>query len=169
MVNSKIKTDIGFKTSYILEELNRICLKRGLTVGKHILNTTKQGYTKEVRSVYNRRIVEYTKRGLEDLALLGENLPEDQLAEIFNKEAFMRLARAVFRLRIKPDMNEKDLHKRRKRILKLSYVTLTEIGILSNAWALAPNVMRVLTKAGLSDIDVIIGLKAIYIQSLSEE
>ena len=40
---------------------------------------------------------------------------------------------------------------------------------LQNAWALAPDVMRVLTKASLSDIDPIIGLKAIYIQSLSEK
>ena len=136
---------------------------------KYILNTTKQGYTKEVRSVYNRRIVEYTKRGLEDLALLAKNLPEDQLAEVFNKQSLGPLVKAVFHLRIKPDMNEKELHERRKRILKLSYLTLTEIGILQNAWALAPNVMRVLTKAGLSDIDPIIGLKAIYIQSLSEK
>ena len=58
-------------------------------------------------------------------------------------------------------MNETELHEKRKRILKLSYFTLTEIGILQNAWALAPNVMKVLTKAGLSDIDPIIGLKAI--------
>lgn len=138
-------------------------------MGKYILNTTKQGYTKEVRSVYNKRIVEYAKRGLEDLALLGENLPEDQLAEVFNKQSLGPLVKAVFRLRIKPDMNEKELHEKRKRILKLSYLTLTEIGILQNAWALAPNVMRVLTKAGLSDIGPIIGLKAVYIQSLTEK
>lgn len=136
---------------------------------KYILNTTKQGYTKEVRSVYNRRIVEYTKRGLEDLALLAENLPEDQLAEVFNKQTLGPIVKAIFRLRIKPDMNEKELHKRRKRILELSYLTLTTIGFLSNAWTLAPNVMRVLTKAGLSDIPTIMGLKAIYIQCLSEK
>ena len=136
---------------------------------KYILNTSKQGYTKEVRSVYNRRIIEYAKRGLEDLALLAENLPEDQLAEVFNKKSLGPLVKAVFRLRIKPDMNERELHERRERILKLSYLTLTEIGILQNAWALAPNVMKVLTKAGLSDIDTIIGLKAIYIQSLTEK
>ena len=136
---------------------------------KYILNTTKQGYTKEVRSVYNRRIVEYAKKGLEDLALLGENLPEDQLAEVFNKQSLGPLVKAVFRLRIKLNMNEKELHEKRKRILKLSYLTLTEIGILQNAWALAPNVMRVLTKAGLSDIGPIIGLKAVYIQSLTEK
>ena len=136
---------------------------------KYVLNTTKQGYTKEVRSVYNRRIVEYAKRGLENLALLAENLPEDQLAEVFNKQSLGPLVKAVFRLRIKPEMNEKELHERRKRILKLSYLTLTQIGTLQNAWALAPNVMRVLTKAGLSDIDPIIGLKAIHIQSLSEK
>ncbi|MFQ5836865.1 MAG: hypothetical protein ACE5HG_03335 [Candidatus Bathyarchaeia archaeon] len=96
-------------------------------------------------------------------------MPEDQLAEVFSKQLLGPLVKAVFRLRIKPDMNERELHERRKRILKLSYLTLTEIGILQNAWALAPNVMRVLTKAGLSDIDPIIGLKAIYIQSLSEK
>jgi len=136
---------------------------------KYLLNTTKQGYTKEVRSVYNRRIIEYAKRGLEDLALLAENLPENQLAEVFNKKSLGPLVKAVFRLRIKPDTNERELHKRRERILKLSYLTLTQIGILQNAWALAPNVMRVLTKAGLSDIDIIMGLKAIYIQSLTEK
>jgi len=136
---------------------------------KYLLNTTKQGYTKEVRSVYNRRIIEYAKRGLEDLALLAENLPENQLAEVFNKKSMGPLVKAVFRLRIKPDTNERELHERRERILKLSYLTLTEIGILQNAWALAPNVMRVLTKAGLSDIDIIMGLKAIYIQSLTEK
>ena len=136
---------------------------------KYILNTSKQGYTKEVRSVYNRRIIEYAKRGLEDLALLAENLSEDQLAEVFNKKSLRPLVKAVFRLRIKPGMNERELHERRERILKLSYLTLTEIGILQNAWALAPNVMKVLTKAGLSDIGPIIGLKAVYIQSLTEK
>ena len=66
-------------------------------------------------------------------------------------------------------MNEKELHKKRKRIQKLSHLTLAEIGTLQNAWALAPNVMKVLTKAGLSDIGPIIGLKAVYIQSLTEK
>jgi len=136
---------------------------------KYILNTTKQGYTKEVRSVYNRRIMGYAKRGLEDLALLAENLPEDQLAEVFNRQSLGPLVKAIFRLRIKPGMNEKELQERRKRILKLSYLTLTEIGLPPNAWGLAPNVSRVLGKAGLSDIDIVMGLKAIYIQSLSEE
>jgi len=136
---------------------------------RYVLNTTKQGYAKEVRSVYNRRITEYAKRGLEDLAMLAENLPEDQLAEIFQGGAFTRLIRAVFCLRIRPNMDDKELNERRKRILKLSHHTLSEIGILQNAWGLAPNVMRVLTKAGLAETDVILGIKAIYIQSLSEE
>ena len=97
------------------------------------------------------------------------NPSEDQLAEVFNKQSLAPLVKTVFRLRIKPDMNERELHERRKRILKLSYLSLSEIGILQNAWALAPNVMKVLTKASLSNIDPIIRLKAIYIQSPSEK
>lgn len=136
---------------------------------KYLLNTTKQGYNKDTRSVYNRRIITYAKKGLEDLALLAENLPEDQQAEIFNKEAFIRMIKAVYSVRNRPKMDDKLLSKRKKRILELSYPTLSHIGNLSNAWSLAPTVMKVLTKAGLSETDIILGLKAIYIQSLTQK
>lgn len=136
---------------------------------KYVLNATKQGYTREIRSVYDRRIMDYAKKGLKDLTLLAENLPENQVAEVFNKESLGRLIKAVFHLRIRLNLNKEELKARRERILKLCYLALTEIGHLQNAWALAPEVMKVLTKAGLTDIEPLLGIKAIYIQSFSQE
>lgn len=135
---------------------------------KYIVNSSGKGYTKEVRSVYNKRIVEYARKGLEDLAFLAENLPEELQANIFNKKAMAPLFNNVFRLKVK-DYDDPEVQRKRKRILRLCYDVLSTIGFRDNAWNLAADVMRVLIKAGLNDMDTIIGLKGIYIKSMSEE
>ncbi|MBS7632536.1 hypothetical protein KEJ15_02790 [Candidatus Bathyarchaeota archaeon] len=135
---------------------------------KYLVNDSKKGYTAEAKSTYNRRIVEYAVRGLKDLTLLAEKLPEDLQAEIFNETNLRLLIRNIFRGHIKKDYEEAELEQRRERILRLSYETLTEIGFRDNAWDLAPDVMKILINAGLHEtFDTIVGLKAIYIKGFS--
>jgi hypothetical protein len=52
-------------------------------IKKYLLNDDKKGYTAETKSAYNRRIIDYTIRGISDLSLLAEKLPEDMQAQVF--------------------------------------------------------------------------------------
>lgn len=135
---------------------------------KYLVNDSKKGYTAEAKSTYNRRIVEYAVRGLKDLTLLAEKLPEDLQAEIFNETNLRSLMKSIFTARIKKDYEKTEFEQRRERILRLSYETLAEMGFRDNAWDLAPDVMEILINAGLHEtFDTIVGLKAIYIKGFS--
>jgi hypothetical protein len=143
---------------------------------KYLLNDGKKGYTAETRSAYNRRIIDYTIRGINDLSLLAERLPEDLQAQVFNEKTLDSLIRSLFRLIVKehaevadfPEIDTKELEKRRKRVLALCYEALNEIGDVFNARNLAPDIMKVLMEAGPSEtLPTIAGLKAVYIKGLS--
>lgn len=136
---------------------------------KYLSNDSKRGYTAEVRSAYNRRIVEYAKKGIEDLTLLAEKLPEDLQAQIFNKETLRPLLQKVFTMpKIEAETKEEYLRKR-KRIVELCYETVNIMGFLDNAWRLAPEIMDTLIKAGLHEtIDTLVGLKAVYLEGLKQ-
>ena len=143
---------------------------------KYLLNDSKKGYTAETRSAYNRRIIDYTIRGISDLSLLAEKLPEDMQAQVFNEETLGSLIRSLFRLIVKEhaevadfsEIKKEEIEKRRKRVLALCYDALNEIGDVFNARNLAPDVMKVLLEAGPSEtLPTIAGLKAVYIKGLS--
>jgi len=141
---------------------------------KYLLNDSKKGYTVEVKSAYNRRIVEYARKGIKDLALLAEKLPEDLQAKIFNEETLRQLIGNLFRLRqqVKENYSEEELREmeeRRKRIVQLCYLTIDIIGYTPNAWDLARDIMDILIKAGLKEtFNTLIGLKAIYIEGFKQ-
>ena len=76
---------------------------------KYLLSASKKGYKENVQSAYNRRIVEYARKGIEDLVLLVEKLPEELQAKIFNEEMMLLLMRIMsFRLTTKIAIEEKD-------------------------------------------------------------
>lgn len=134
---------------------------------EYVLNDKKVGYTRQTQSTYNRRIIEYAKRGLEDLTLLAEKLPEELQDGIFNEENLGPLLRKVFRLKIRTEMSEDDLEKRKRRILELSWDLLNTLGSRDNAYALAPRQMKTLTMAGLYEpLDFIVGIKAIILKAM---
>jgi len=136
---------------------------------KYLFNDSKKGYTAEVKSAYNRRIVEYAKKGLEDLRLLAEKLPEELQAQTFNKETLWPLIGNLFSLYVKQNYGEEELEKRRKRIVQLCYLTLDIIGYSINAQRLAPDIMDTLTKAGLHEtFGTLIGLKAVYLEGFKQ-
>jgi hypothetical protein len=53
----------------------------GNSMKKYVMSENKNGYSKQVQSVYNNRIKNYANLALKDLALLAERLPEDQQTE----------------------------------------------------------------------------------------
>jgi len=144
---------------------------------KYLLNDSKKGYTAEARSTYNRRIVEYAKKGIEDLALLADKLPEEIQAQIFNPETLRPLIEKVFTMpkieaKSREEYEEKfeSLEGKRKRIIQLCYLTLDTIGFTSNAWNLAPDIMDTLTKAGLHEtLPALIGVKAVYLAGFKQQ
>jgi hypothetical protein len=137
---------------------------------KYVLSEDKAGYNKATQSTYDRRIVEYCQEALKDLKLLAERLSEEHQAEIFNEQYLGPLLKNIFILRIKRDMEKEELDQRRNRILQVCYDALSDIGVLTNAWALAPDIMKILQQAGPTDtIHIITGLKAIYLKGLSQQ
>lgn len=139
---------------------------------RYLLNDSKKGYTAEVKSAYNRRIVEYAEKGIEDLALLAEKLPEELQAQIFNKETLRPLIANLFsdpRSRDKHDFGEEEIERKRKRLVQICYLILSIMGHTINARRLAPDIMDTLTKAGLHEtFDTLIGLKAIYLEGFKQ-
>ena len=142
---------------------------------KYLLSSNKRGYSKDRQSAYNNRMNDYAVRGLEDLVLLAENLPEEEQAKIFNQETLTPLMRNLFRLILKehtevadtPEINREELEKRRTRVLTLCHTALDEIGDLFNARNLAPDVMNILTQAGPPEtLPTITGLRAVYFTGL---
>jgi hypothetical protein len=138
---------------------------------KYVLSETKQGYN---ISEYDRRIVEYTSKGLEDLTLLAQELPEEQQAKIFNKETLQPLFKAIFRLEIPAKDHEEylkiksseEIVKKRKRLLGLCDSALNLIGDYSFVGDIVPEPMRPFMSASWPPID---NIKALLYTSLKEE
>lgn len=132
---------------------------------QYVMSKDKNGYAKDFQNVYNNRLRNYAGQALKDLALLAENLPEHQQEQVFNVVNLSPLIRNVFRVRVKENYETEEFEQRRKRILSLSCDALSEIGSRDNAWDLAPDVMNILTKAGLHEtFDAFVNIKAIYIK-----
>jgi hypothetical protein len=130
---------------------------------KYVLNESR-GFTIAQKSIYNKRIVNYACKGIKDLALLAEKLPEKQQAEIFNRETLKPLIEKVFTMPKGEFKDKQEYEEKRKRILQLCFLVLETIGAIENAWKLAPDIMDMLTKAGLYEtIETLKGLKAVYL------
>lgn len=138
---------------------------------KYVLSETKQGYN---ISEYNKRIVEYASKGLEDLTLLAQKLPEEQQAKVFNKETLQPLFKAIFRLEIPAKDHQEYLEiksseemvKKRKRLLRLCDLILNLIGDYIFAGGIVPEPMRPFMSASWPPID---NIKALLYTSLKEE
>jgi hypothetical protein len=144
---------------------------------KYLLNGNKTGYTKENQKTYNDRIVDYAKRGLQDLTLLAQKLPEGQQAEIFNEKDLGDLFRALFSLKEGHGVRVEaagisytpDAVKRRQRIINVLYAIFNEIGDPLNAETLAPDIYNILLQGGSSEtLPQILGLKAVYLKGFRQ-
>lgn len=111
---------------------------------RYLLKKDKRGYNK---SSYDSRVKAYAARGIEDLRLLAEILPEEQLDEIFNKESLTSFFEALLRcdipakdhqewLRVK---ETKDMLKKRKRLLGICWAVLQAIGDYRFAKSVLPS------------------------------
>ena len=112
----------------------------------YILSDKKQSYNK---SEYNKRLVEYTKISLkEDLPLLLEKLDEELQSKIFNTENLKPFFKALLTVKYRESMTEKEIEKRRQRLLKLSYELITEL--VNNLVSWHPKVGKLLCGKFLS-------------------
>ena len=124
----------------------------GNSMRKYVMSENKNGYSKQVQSVYNSRIKTYAKLALQDLTLLAQKLPEDQQAEIFNDGNVANLLTAIIKLN--PDQmthlnNDKALaKKKRQRLLPLCYDLITSLNNYNLAHLLAPIGTRYMIKEG---------------------
>jgi hypothetical protein len=141
----------------------------GNSMKKYVISENKNGYSKQVQSVYNSRIKAYAKLALQDLALLAEKLPEDQQAEIFNDETVRKLFAAIIKL--SPDQmtrlndDEELAKKKRQRLLPLCYELIIMLNQYNLAHLLAPVGTRYMIKEG----GKLAFLKAIYYRSLDSK
>ena len=129
---------------------------------KYLLSESKQGFTAEVRATYDRRIVEYAKRGIDDLTLLAGKLSEDQLKAVFNHENLRDLIRILFRL---PESDDATLNERRRRLLPLCHEIIATLNNPGFAMQLAPAIWRVIVKEKGS----LPGIRTVYYRSLVQE
>ncbi|MDH7564815.1 MAG: hypothetical protein QHH24_08110 [Candidatus Bathyarchaeota archaeon] len=129
---------------------------------KYVLSERKNGYSSQVQNVYNYRIKKYAVQALKDLALLAQRLPEDQQAEIFNRENMYELFRALFKLDSKLWEDKELLRKKRRRLLPLCYEIIMLLDDSTFAHLIAPLQWEVMTKEG----GHLVYLKAVYYRSL---
>lgn len=141
----------------------------GNAMRKYVMSGNKSGYSKEVQSVYNSRIKKYAKQAIQDLALLAQELPDDQQSEIFNNQTIGPLFRAL----IKPTpekmnrlINDKNAaRKKRQTLLPICNSLISHINDHYLAHLLAPVGTRYMIKEG----GQLVFLKAIYYRSLSSD
>lgn len=129
---------------------------------KYLLSESKQGFTADVQATYDRRIMEYAKRGIDDLTLLAAKLPEDQLKDVFNHENLKDLIKILFRL---PESDDATLKKRRRRLLPLCYEIIATLNDPGYAMRLAPAIWRVIVK----EKGPLPGIRTVYYRSLVQE
>ena len=139
----------------------------GNSMRKYVMSENKNGYSKAVQAVYNSRVKTYAKQALKDLALLGEKLPEDQQAEIFNSPNTLPLFRALLKLtpeQITQLVADKSLvRKKRQRLIPLTYNIITLLNDSNLSWLIAPVGARYMIKEG----GHLAHLKAIYYCSMN--
>jgi hypothetical protein len=136
---------------------------------KYVMSEKKNGYSKQVQSVYNSRIKAYAKLALQDLTLLAQKLPEDQQAEIFNDKNIANLLAAIIKLspvQMTQLNDDKGLaKKKRQRLLPLCYDLITHLNDSNLAHLIAPVGSRYMIKEG----GQLAFLKAIYYRSLDSK
>ena len=138
----------------------------GNAMRKYVMSENKNGYGKQVQSVYNNRIKRYTKLALKDLAFLAQKLPEEQQAEIFNDENMKDLFRALLRLNATElTANKELLRKKRQRLLPLCYELISLLNDTNLAYLMAPIGSRYMIKDG----GRLASLKTVYYRSMSSK
>lgn len=138
----------------------------GNAMRKYVMSENKNGYSKQVQSVYNNRIKHYTKLALKDLAFLAQKLSEEQQAEIFNDENMKDLFRALLRLNATElTANKELLRKKRQRLLPLCYELISLLDDIKLAYLMAPIGSRYMIKEG----GQLAYLKAVYYRSMSSK
>lgn len=135
----------------------------------YVMSPDKTGYSKEVQNVYNNRLRTYANQAIKDLALIAQNLPEDQQQQIFNHKNLYPLYRGLFEIKYKDNYEPKEYELKQKRILKNCLDAMSIIGFKDNAWNLAPDVMKILISTGLREtFDTFIYLKGIFIKAFNQ-
>jgi hypothetical protein len=141
----------------------------GNSMRKYVMSENKNGYSKQVQSVYNSRIKTYAKLALQDLTLLAQKLPEDQQAEIFSDKNIENLLAAIIKLspgQMTQLNDDKDLaKKKRQRLQPLIYGVITLLNDSNLAHLIAPVGSRYMIKEG----GQLAFLKAIYYRSLDSK
>ncbi len=141
----------------------------GNSMRKYVMSENKNGYSKQVQSVYNNRIKNYAKIALRDLALLAQKLPEDQQTEIFNDQNIRNLLRALLKLNpaklTELNDNRVLVKKKRQRLLPLCYELITLLNDPNLAYVMAPVGTRYMIKEG----GQLAFLKAVYYRSLDSK
>jgi hypothetical protein len=136
---------------------------------KYVMSENKNGYSKQVQSVYNNRIKKYANLALKDLTLLAQKLPEDQQSEIFNDQNITSLLAAL--LKLSPaqltELNDNKVlvKKKRQRLLPLCHGLITLLNDSNLAHLIAPVGTRYMIKEG----GQLAYLKAIYYRSLDSK
>ena len=141
----------------------------GNSMRKYVMSENKNGYSKQVQSVYNNRVKNYAKLALRDLALLAQKLPEDQQTEIFNDQNVTNLLAALLKLNPAQlaELNDNRVlaKKKRQRLLPLCYDLITLLNDRSLAHLMAPVGTRYMIKEG----GTLSFLKAVYYRSLDSK
>ena len=141
----------------------------GNSMRKYVMSENKNGYSKQVQSVYNNRIKKYANLALKDLTLLAQKLPEDQQSEIFNDQNITSFLTAL--LKLSPaqltELNDNRVlvKKKRQRLLPLCHDLITLVNDSNLAHLIAPVGSRYMIKEG----GQLAYLKAIYYRSLDSK
>lgn len=144
------------------QKLLRVMAMLGNAMRKYVLSERKNGYSSQVQNVYNYRIKKYAVQALKDLALLAQKLPEDQQAEIFNRENMYELLKALFKLDPTLKQDKELLAKKRRRLLPLCHDIIMLLDDNTFAYLVAPIHWEVMLNEG----GHLAFLKAIYYRSL---
>ena len=120
--------------------------------------------TPQKRGAFYRDVRRKAAAELGDIIFLARTLPERQQAQVFSKETMSSLLDAL--LSIKRELDEKDLEKRRKRLLQIFHLLFSKyICNATYVLSLARKERQILTAAQSFAAD----MQALYIASTRRE
>jgi len=120
--------------------------------------------TPQKRGAFYRDVRRKAAAELGDIIFLARTLPERQQAQVFSKETMSSLLDAL--LSIKRELDEKDLEKRRRRLLQIFHLLFsTYICNTTYVLSLAKKERQILTAAQSFAAD----MQALYIASTRRE
>jgi hypothetical protein len=134
---------------------------------EYLLSPDKSAYSRDLQNKNNSNLRKYVRAGLRDLALIASSLPEKDQEEVFSPSNLSPLLKTLLTVRTRQELTESDIEQRKRRIRRIAYDVLLDLGDTPNALELAREIMKITADYGIYETNPTIrGVKAVFLAGM---